>query len=217
MSCNGVANPGCGGSNPHMCCFGVTMTGPSADDLQDVLGAAAATTAAGDLQQMTNNRQVMVDGNDLVSFAQSDPEARPLFEQIQQNVDFTNHMPSVAQQQNCKPLDSYAKRRLADIEQQKMYKELDKQHKEMMKVMGCPDTQCKIGRIDKSCRKKKAPAKKKCQCKKTKTKKPIKNLLCRFVERNTMIHYGDGETKYLVPVMADAGNYMKRNRSLLNF
>jgi len=51
----------------------------------------------------------------------------------------------------CKPADCYAKCRLADIEQQKRCTELNKQQQERMKVMRCPGTTCKTGRIAKSC------------------------------------------------------------------
>ena len=60
MSCNGVANPDCDGPNPHMCCFSVTMTGPSADELQDALSAATAATVTGDSQEMSNNGETVV-------------------------------------------------------------------------------------------------------------------------------------------------------------
>jgi len=177
MSCSGVANPDCDGPNPHMFCFGATATGPSANDLQDVLSAATAAAVTGDLQDMSNNGETVVQGSDIIDFASTDAEAAPLFNRIQQNFDFSNSMAPVGQGglQHCLPLDCCGRCRIADKEQQKRCKEHNKQHREQMKAMGCPGTRCKTGKLAKSSRKKKAPAKKcskkkKCPCKKQKAR-----------------------------------------------
>jgi len=65
---------------------------------------------------------------------------------------------------HCEPLDCYAMCRLADQEQQKSCAEINRQHEERMKAMGCPGMRCRTSKITKGCRKRKAPAKK-CSCK----------------------------------------------------
>ena len=71
-------------------------------------------------------------------------------------------MGGATQQMHCVPLDCCGKCRMADEEQQKRCSELNKQHQERMKTVGCPGTRCKTGKLAKICRKKKAP--RKCGC-----------------------------------------------------